>query len=77
MVTFNYGSSLIPDLFDGMDLMGFLFVFVFFFNFQKKDLRSCSREQRSLSVHYSYAWTPLLVERSTRVEIKYEEIKIA
>ena len=75
MVAFNYGSSLIPDLFDGMDLMGFLFVF--FFNFLKKDLRSCSREQLYLFVHYSYTWTPLLVERSTRVELKYEEIKIA
>ena len=76
MVTFNYGSSLIPDLFDGMDLMGFLFV-LFFFNFLTKDLRNCSREQLSLFVHYSYTWRPLLVERSTRVEIKYEEIKIA
>ena len=72
---FNYESSLIPDLFDGMDLLDFHFGF--FFNFQKKDLRSCGREQWSLSVHYSYAWTPLLVERSTRVEVKYEEIKIA
>ena len=76
MVAFNYGSSLIPDLFDGMDLMGFLFV-LFFFNFLKKDLRNCSREQLSLFVHYLYTWRPLLVERSTRVEIKYEEIKIA
>ena len=49
----------------------------FFFNFQTKDLRRCSREQLSLSVHYSYTWAPLLVERSTRVEIKYEEVKIA
>ena len=46
------------------------------FKRKKKDLRSCCRDQRSLSVYYSHTGTPLLVEQSTRFEMKYEQFKI-
>ena len=46
------------------------------FKRKKKDLRSCCRDQRSLSFYYSHTGTPLLVEQSTRVEMKYEQVKI-
>ena len=46
------------------------------FKRKKKDLWSCCRDQRSLSVYYLHTGTPLLVEQSTRVEMKYEQVKI-